>query len=64
MSALRHYWSRLDNKQLRLAGAAMSLVAMLLFLNNPPGSTWSRVGMVFDIVGLGGFVFLLPRIRQ
>lgn len=60
MNALRHYWSRLNNKGLRLAGASMFLIAMLLLLNNPPGSTWNRVAMVFDIVGLGGFVFLPP----
>ncbi|MBW4078651.1 MAG: hypothetical protein HIU84_09130 [Acidobacteria bacterium] len=64
MNPLRNYWSRLDDQRLRLAGASMCLVTMLLLLNNPPGSTWNRVGLVFDIVGLGGLVFLLPHKKR
>ena len=54
----REYWARLNNKRLRLAGGSMFFFAMLLFFNNPPGSTWNRVGFVFDIVGLGCCGFL------
>jgi hypothetical protein len=58
MSALRNYWAGLDSKRLRLAGAAMFLVALLLFLNSSPGTTWNLVGWVFDLIAISGLVFL------
>lgn len=68
MSVLRRYWARLENQRLRLAGASMLLVGVLLILNNPPGGTWNHVGWVFELIGPIGmgvfFFFMLSRKRH
>jgi hypothetical protein len=59
MNALRRYWEKLNDKPIRLAGACVLLVALVLFLNNPPGTTWNHVALVLQIVGLVGLAFLV-----
>jgi len=64
VGALRRYWARLENKRLRLAGTSMLVIALLLLLNNPPGSAWNHVGWVFDLIGIGGLVFMVSTKRH
>ena len=64
MSVLRQYWARLDNKRLRLVALAVLVAALLLVLNNPVGSSWNRVGMILDLVGLCVLAFGLPLKRR
>lgn len=52
MSRVFHYWSSLNRKGWRLAGASTLLAALVLFLNNPVGSTWNHVGDVLFLVGM------------
>jgi hypothetical protein len=61
MNALRQYWTKLDQKPLRFAGAGIFVVTLLFFLNNSPGSNWNHVGLIFDVVGLLGLFWLLRK---
>lgn len=66
MSVLTKYWARLNNKPARLAGAFTLLIALLLELNNPYGSSWNHVGLILGAVGIFGLglVFWLPGKRH
>lgn len=63
MNALRNYWEKLNDKPVRLVGACVLLVALVLFLNNPPGTTWNHVGLVLQVIGLSVLVFFVFRKR-
>ncbi|HEY5265506.1 MAG TPA: hypothetical protein VIJ40_01705 [Acidimicrobiales bacterium] len=59
MNVLRQYWEKLNNKPVRLAGACVLLIALVLSLSNPPGTPWNHVASVLQIVGVFGLGFLV-----
>jgi hypothetical protein len=67
MKALARYWEGLDNKRLRLVGAAsfiVACIAFLLFLNNPADGTRYLIGLVFLLIGVGGLMTFILRKRN
>jgi drug/metabolite transporter (DMT)-like permease len=64
MDRLNRYWTRLNNKPLRFTSALLSVVGLVLVLNNPLGSTWSRVGMVLNLVALLVLAFWVQNKRS
>ena len=48
VSAMRQYWTRIENKQLFLAGVFVLIVAQFLTWGHPLGSWPSRTGLILE----------------